>query len=161
MVAPVPLDGVGANLSTMPMLSKLSMRISLELDHVCASAVLESKWLHVDAASPEIPISIFLAINVCVRGAETVGNLELFLGCTLDSFDRCLIVRHFQELSEVLLNLTADRSRIIIVEMNRLRKVTGTTQTKYLRSIRSIGVIVQNQIDSHVRTVKVPRDGGG
>ena len=76
------------------MLSELCMRIGLQLDHVKTTAVLDSQNLDVDAASPVVPKSIFLAVDVNVWRSVLVGELVLRQLVVLNTLS--LLSRHFE-----------------------------------------------------------------
>ena len=77
MIAPISLDGVSLYHATMPKLAELSVRISLQLDYVAATAVLEAERLDVDRAGPVVPASVFFAVNIDVWCTILVGELVL------------------------------------------------------------------------------------
>lgn len=77
MVSPLSLCCECSDFTTMSVLAKLSVWLSLQYDHVCAAAVLKSEGLDVDAANPVIPFCVLLGIDVHVSTAKSVGNLHL------------------------------------------------------------------------------------
>lgn len=85
MVAPVALDGVGLDHTTVAMLSELGMWLSLELDHVRAVSVLYAVDLDVDGASPVVPCGVLLAVDVDIGCAILVRKLVLLELVELDA----------------------------------------------------------------------------
>ncbi len=101
MVSPVTLDGISLHHTTMSVLPELCMGIGLELDDVCAIAVLHAKHLHVDGTDPMIPASILLAIDVNVWRAIFVGKLVLLELILVDAVCAVLWRRSVDILREV------------------------------------------------------------
>jgi hypothetical protein len=48
MVSPLASNSKCLDLTSVPMLAELGMRLSLQTDDICAGAVLEAVWLGVD-----------------------------------------------------------------------------------------------------------------
>ena len=78
VVAPVAVaDCVCSYLATVAMLAEFCMRAGLQCDHVQTRSVFDSENFAVDRSSPEIPASVFLAIDVDVWCTHLLCNLEL------------------------------------------------------------------------------------
>jgi hypothetical protein len=90
MVTPIALDRIRANLASVAMLSELSVRLRLQLDHVATSPVLEAQRLDIDGSGPVIPGGVFFAVNVHVRGAILVGEFEFLELILLHTVGRTL-----------------------------------------------------------------------
>ena len=77
MIPPVSLDSERSHLTTMPVLPQLRVWFCLELDHVCSASVLKAERLDVDRAAPQVPVGVFLGVDVHVGAAKALGDVHL------------------------------------------------------------------------------------
>lgn len=90
MVAPVALDRVGLDHSSVSVLAQLGVWVGLELDHICAAAILESKRLDPDGADPVVPGGV-LCISISGRNQKKLCRLLYLLAINVNVWGAILI----------------------------------------------------------------------